>query len=91
MRSTEEEFKRRILGDWEMSENKLKEGTEVISLINTRFFSKNKIYKVEDSDLDLGRIWCLDNDNFKEMLDKGQWKLLAPVEKKRDDGWGDWG
>ena len=80
----------------EKNVKKLKVGTSIGSLVSNGYFTRGKTYKVHDSDLDIRRVWALDDNNFVEMLDKGEWELIDSVEKKErvkndKDGWGDWG
>jgi len=66
---------------------KLKKDTLIVCCSDkSRYFTKNKIYKVIDSDLRLNRIWCEDDKGFTELLDTGQWKIY--VDKSTE--WGEW-
>jgi hypothetical protein len=70
---------------------KLEDGTEIRCLRKTdRYFTQNKIYKVRDSDLTIGRIWVLSNENFLEMLDRGEWEVVTANAKLISSNWGAW-
>jgi hypothetical protein len=54
-----------------------------------KYFTKDKIYEVRDSDLDIGRVWALDDNNFTELLDKNEWELVKEFPSTIKN-WGDW-